>query len=247
MKMAWLALLPVLGCAQTSPAEFDTRPDHGQLMFADLSPQPLADFALQQNAGDLATHAVADGGTPAGNASDLATVSYGDGGACGPKVNEVQTSTTASGYFEFVEIYNPCPDLYLDGWSIVYRSASNVAARDGNDSETLYSFGHVQLKNAHYLVYAGSAFTGASDGALTGSGIADDGAVGLRDAASKLVDSVGFGAVDSGNAFVETAPVTKAPRVASPGKSIARVHDGVDSNDNAVDFVAGTPTPGAAN
>lgn len=57
-----------------------------------------------------------------------------------------------------------------------------------------------------------------------------------------VLDVVGFGGLDD-PAFVEglgAAPVTA-------GKSIARALDGVDSNDNSLDFVPAVPTPGRHN
>ena len=53
---------------------------------------------------------------------------------------------------------------------------------------------------------------------------------------------MGYGAGAS-NPLVETAP---APSEGT-GQSIARIPNGVESGDNAVDFKAATPTPGAVN
>jgi hypothetical protein len=252
-SMRWLLVVLVAGCAESTPGRKD--PDTHDLSL----PTAAVDLGA---ADDLASPAmVSDGGRDLGRdlGHDLASppdqaaappAFYGDGGQCGPKVNEVQTSVsggTGSGYYEFVELYNPCPDFYLDGWSVVYRSASNTSAANGNDSTTLYSFGHVLFASAHYLVLGGQTFPGPADAPLSGPGIADDGSVGIRDPQSRLVDSVAFGAVDPANAFIENTAATKAPRVGAPGMSIQRRPDGWDTNDNAADFTAASPTPGAAN
>jgi hypothetical protein len=67
-------------------------------------------------------------------------------------------------------------------------------------------------------------------------------AIRLVDAHSEVLDTVGYGGLDD-PAFVETMGAAKIPA----GKSIARALDGVDSDDNSLDFVAATPTPGRHN
>jgi len=166
--------------------------------------------------------------------------------ACHPVINEVMVGTTQTGTEEFVEIFNPCTtDVMLDGWHLVYRAASNTNASGGADSNNLYPFVGDKLLAGTYRVLAGSGFTGASNGALS-SGVAASAALGLRDAAGKLVDSVAFGS--AGGGFMEGQPALAPPVVASPGNSIARIPDGVDTDDNGRDFKRATvPTPGAAN
>src|SRR5262249_38081428 len=97
-----------------------------------------------------------------------------------------------------------------------------------------------------YLVYSGTGFTGPSDGALL-SGVAADGAVGLRDASGVLIDSVAWGGAAGG--FAEGGSAAPyPPTVNSPGNSDARIPNGADSDNNAHDFqVATTPTPRAPN
>ncbi|HKW14989.1 MAG TPA: lamin tail domain-containing protein, partial [Candidatus Krumholzibacteria bacterium] len=67
-------------------------------------------------------------------------------------------------------------------------------------------------------------------------------AIRLVDAQGHVLDTVGYGGLDD-PAFVETMGAAKIPA----GKSIARALDGVDSDDNAIDFVEATPTPGRHN
>jgi len=67
-------------------------------------------------------------------------------------------------------------------------------------------------------------------------------AIRLVDAQGRVLDTVGYGGLDD-PAFVETMGAASV----SAGKSIARALDGIDSDDNALDFIAATPTPGRHN
>jgi len=169
--------------------------------------------------------------------------------SCVPRINEIMTGTTGSGTNEFVELYNPCTgSIALDAWKLVYRAGTNVNPASSADSSTLFSFASGSSIGAgRFLVYAGAAFTGAKDGALTASLKDGDGSVGLRDGSGALVDSVGYGTVDPSNAFIRGSAAT-APPVTSSGGSIGRRPDGSDTEDNSVDFkISSAISPGAAN
>jgi hypothetical protein len=255
MRLIFLATAVLAGCAASAPSE----PGRYDLSSGDdlTVVRPADDGGLPGDDGgldlamrgglDLAVRDLGSLDAPAG-AGDLARIEYGDGGVCGPRVNEVQTSVVTMGNWEFVEIYNPCPAaIDLSGWSLVYRSAGNLSAPNGNDTSTLYTWSTGSIPPGAYRVYGGKDFPGTVDGMLAGSGLADDGAVGLRDAAATLVDSVAYGAVSAGHAFIEGSPAPKPSRLASPGKSISRIPDGYDTNDNSSDFKATDPTPGMTN
>jgi hypothetical protein len=165
----------------------------------------------------------------------------GDGGitGCHPVINEVQIAG-ASASDEWVEIYNPC-GTDLTGWKLVYRSANN---NKGSADTTLYTF----TKNpGQYALVVGSGYQGTvtadatfSSGGLSGTG----GAVGLRDGAGRLSDSVAYKTLNVANNFTEVAPAPNPPS----GQSIARTPNGTDNNNNSMDFkIATTPTPKAAN
>ncbi len=66
----------------------------------------------------------------------------------------------------------------------------------------------------------------------------------LRDSGGRLLDAVGYGVFGAGESFAgEGSPAPDAP----PGRSIARRFPGLDTDDNAADFVIlATPTPGGA-
>jgi hypothetical protein len=67
-------------------------------------------------------------------------------------------------------------------------------------------------------------------------------AIRLVDAEGHVLDTLGYGALDD-PAYVETMGAAKV----AAGKSIARALDGVDSDDNALDFIEAVPTPGRHN
>ena len=64
----------------------------------------------------------------------------------------------------------------------------------------------------------------------------------LRDAVSVL-DALGYGVFAAGDIFAGEGSPAVDP---VPGLSLARPFANLDTNDNAVDFVAGSPTPGSA-
>ena len=69
------------------------------------------------------------------------------------------------------------------------------------------------------------------------------GGIGVFDPSGTWFDSMGYG-VASTNALIEGTPVAAPPQA----QSAARIPNGADTGDNAVDFqIATTPTPGAQN
>jgi hypothetical protein len=246
MKRCFSFALFLVGCAQVMP---DPTPPNKKPSTHDLGGPPHL-------GGDMAKPGDMAGGDPldfstaidmnGGGASDFA-VPGDQSSTCGPVVNEVLPGTKATGTEEFVELYNPCSfDIDLTNWSLVYRSKTNVNPPNGADSSPLFGWTSGTFYQNTYLVYGGSGFTGTTNGALK-SGVAAEGAVGLRDGNGVLVDSVAWGS--AGGGFAEggvSAPLP--PVVASPGKSLARTPNGIDTNNNAKDFqVASPPTPGASN
>ena len=169
--------------------------------------------------------------------------------ACHPVINEVLTGTSALPTEEFVELFNPCPTaISLDGWRLVYRSATSVAAVNGGDTVLLFILQGDVLQPGGLRVYSGPGYRGPSNGALL-SGIPEGiGAVGLRDRDLRLMDSIAFGPVVAGNVFMEGVMPAPPPSLSpSPILSLSRVPNGVDTNNNGSDFKVTPPTPMAAN
>ncbi len=158
------------------------------------------------------------------------------------RVNELVTATTASASDEFIEIYNPCfVPVSLAGFKLVYRSAPGVT------DVALISWTTTTIQPRSYLLYVGSAYVGTNDGVYSAATMsATGGGVAVRDSVGFVIDSVGYGTAT--NIFVEGAAVAAPPVVAPPGRSVGRFPNGVDTNQNLVDFhLTTTVTPRAAN
>lgn len=206
--------------------------------FATPPPSTTPDLA------PTATLAAADLARPADLApsTSLSTTDLAPA-ACAIRINELATGTTASGYEEFVELYNPCPtDIDLRGFALVYRSAGGAANINllSDVGKTIPSLG--------FLLFAGSGYyTAARDGVLATGMAETGGGVALVDSGGAVIDSVGWGTAT--NAFVQGTTAAPAPgdRVA-PGRSIARSPDGKSTGSSSADFTVTTkPTPKAAN
>jgi len=156
------------------------------------------------------------------------------GSGCHAVINEVTTGTLANSKDEFVELYNPCSvPFQLDGETLAYRTATGT-------TDTVLANLAGTLPAGSYLVYGNSGFTGAKDGSFTGDLPQLGGGLAIRNATS-VIDSVGYGvALD---AYVEGVAAPAAPL----GQAIARVPNGIDTNNNAADFRIQAATPHAAN
>lgn len=157
------------------------------------------------------------------------------------KINELQGMGLNGGDEEFVEIFNPTSGAVdLAGWSLVYRSSSVTPER------VVFTFSSGSIPAGGFFTVCGlvcppEANVGAGLVMVDLSLPAISGGVGLRDANGVLVDALGYGA-SSGLAEGSRAPDPPM------GKSISRIPDGFDTDDNSADFrVTSTPTPGSAN
>jgi hypothetical protein len=155
------------------------------------------------------------------------------------KINEISANgdvAVGGGSDEFVELYNTCAiTVSLAGARLVYRSAAGTS----NTTQVNFATSTV-IEGGGYLVYAGTGYTGPSNGTFVSGLAAAGGGLQLVYGAT-VFDSVGYGTAT--NAFIE-GTVAVAP---ANGASISRIPNGADSNVNSVDFVAAPRTPGAAN
>ena len=156
----------------------------------------------------------------------------------------MSTGITSAAANEFVELYNGgTAAVDVSGWKVVYRSAA------GTSDTTLVTIpAGTSIAAGGFYLLGGSDYAGAATAdqsfstGLAGTG----GAVGVRDTAAALVDSVGWGTAT--NALVEGAAAAAPPATAAPGSSLVRLPDGHDTNANASDFtVSSAATPRAAN
>jgi hypothetical protein len=159
------------------------------------------------------------------------------------RINEFSTGVGGALTDEFVEIANTGTEAAdLSGYRLVYRSAAGTS----DVSLGTLPDGTVLAAGA-FLLFGGSGYAGAhpADRSFATSLASAGGGAGLRDPSGALLDSVAWGTAT--NAFVE-GTVAPAPTIApAPGKSAGRHPDGQDTNDNAVDFAEGDPTPGGGN
>jgi predicted extracellular nuclease len=190
-------------------------------------------LALALTAGAVAMAPV----SPAAAASPDVVISevYGGGGNTGaPYAND------------FVELYNRgSVSVSLSGWSVQYASASGstwlVTALSGSVAP-----------GGYYLVRLGSGGTaGAALPTAEATGgtnlSATSGKVALRTTTTALTCSKNCGQTAGNRDFVGYGSANDGEGTPAPGgsntNSVARVNPAVDTDSNAADFAAGTPTP----
>jgi hypothetical protein len=163
------------------------------------------------------------------------------GSGCGSVlVNEVASTGPSGGFDEYVELYNygSCT-ASLTGWVIKYSSSSGASQDDKWTGGATDS-----LAPGAYFVVAGANFTGTKNGSLSGSGLGDDGGIGLFDTTKTKVDSVAYGSVLATHPFIEGAAFPDSP---TSTKSASRSPNATDTNDNSKDFARVNRSPGASN
>lgn len=151
-------------------------------------------------------------------------------------INELKTAGASSPDDEMVELYNPntC-SVPLGSWTIKYQSASGSGSPS---TRATFATGDA-ISAKSYLV-----LTPTSSSAKLAAGMAaDNGQIGLLNDTGGVVDAVAYGTV-TGGTYREGTAAPSPP----PGGSIGRSPNGVDTNDNSVDFKAyATPSQNVAN
>ena len=171
------------------------------------------------------------------NAQVVINEVYGGGGNSGAPYNR-----------DFVELYNnSASPVVMTGWSIQYTSATGTTW--GTNKTT---FSGTIPANGYFLLAFASGANGIAlptpDATGTTAMSATAGKIVLCNDAvtvstvinptdANIVDKVGYGT--TANGFEGTGP-TPAP---SNTTSVFRIPNGVDNNNNATDFQAGTPFP----
>jgi hypothetical protein len=155
-------------------------------------------------------------------------------------INEISTSSAVSSEDEFVELYNATDaEIELSGYSMTYSSASGASTTTlwiGLASETIAA--------KDFFVIGGFDYEGTADGGFEAmSELAQSAGLRLFDV-NRAVDEVAWGNVLPSHPYIEGSP---APSATATGGSIGRVPDGMDCNDNQVDFFDLVRSPGRAN
>ena len=177
--------------------------------------------------------------TPSGGNEGGGGGGGGSGGTPLVRINEFNTgSPLSSTSDEFVELVNVgTAPAELAGYRIVYRSAAGTT-----DVPVANLVG--TIAPGSFFLLGGGAFSGSNADQRFTTGLAEtSGGLALYDASGAKVDSVGWGTAT--NAFVEGAP-TIAPSPL-PGRSLSRIPDGDDTDNNAADFEGRPSTPRASN
>lgn len=154
---------------------------------------------------------------------------------------------------DFVELYNNGPTAVdISGYQVDYSSAAGTATLTAFGTDDTFSSvvpsGTTLPSHGFYLIQEAKGSAGTT--ALPSPNLTDAtpiamGATGFR---LYLFDSTGaqadeVGASSSATVFEGAGPAP-AP---SNTNSVQRLVDGVDTNNNNVDFGVGTPTPGTTN
>ena len=138
--------------------------------------------------------------------------------------------------FAFTELVGP-PGASLDGWSLV-----GVNGATGTPYRTLDLTGSwIPLDGIFVIATASASIELAAERDLIGNVDWQNGpdAVVLRNVLGEVIDSLQYGDAGEGNAGEGTPALDVAP-----GLSLSRTEQSTDTNDNAADFRAATPTPG---
>ena len=153
---------------------------------------------------------------------------------------------------DFVELYNPTANaISVDGWSVQYRSAGAITA-----GQTTPLTGSVPA-GGHYLIQEAAGTGGTTDlptpnatGTIAMSGTGFQ--VWLADTTTALTPPTGNVAAGTPHVidFLGAGSAASYETAKSPApsntNSVARSAAGKDTDNNSVDFAAGTPTPESA-
>lgn len=180
------------------------------------------------------------GGGDTGGGSDTGTSSDADcTGASGVKINEVLYTTGD----EYIELFNAgSTTVDLSGWELAYGT------RPSSTDEYSIPAGATLAPGAFWVVGSAGASYKDVEHNLADMGNASNTDGVLLSCAGARVDSVLYASPnDDGWTDDSGATATSLAPKPGSGESIARVEDGVDTDQCGVDFVADAPSPGISN
>ncbi len=158
-------------------------------------------------------------------------------------ISELQTASTNNAGEEFVELYNASSnDVLLTGWTIEYKAATSTDAASSWSKRASLS-GNIK-SHGFYLVAAKVYLTNA-DAEWSPTLASSAGVVRVKDGTGAVVELLGYGS--TANVFETAAAAAPAAGLSLerlPGKTDETAGNGVDSGNNALDFVVRTtPQP----
>lgn len=184
----------------------------------------------------------------AGTGSEDVAVTVAEAPAGALVINEVDYDQAGADTAEFIELYNGGATVDLAGYTVVLYSQGALY------STTMLTG---SLASGAYLIVgaAGTAPDGVAFVAIDGGSIqnGENDAVALFDASGALVDALSYEGEVSVDIGGTTTSLVSGERTLvedtnSGTESICRAADGVDSGDDATDWVlCPSPTPGAPN
>lgn len=135
---------------------------------------------------------------------------------------------------DFVELFNPTASpIDVTGWTIEQRSAANNVGQRATLSGSVPARGYLLVQGAKGNAQTGALPTPDNTSGMTFSGT--DAVAALLDASGTTVDLVGWGKA--------TAYEGSPAKATSNATSVQRKSEGVDTDNNAADFVVAAPTP----
>jgi uncharacterized protein (TIGR02145 family) len=152
------------------------------------------------------------------------------------KINEVDYNQPGTDMNEFIELYNfSSSPILLTGWKLEFINGSGFGVYYTYD---LSGLGSIAPKD-FLTLSSGIAGFPSSNAIQNGPD-----AIVLKDASGTIIDALAYGN------YLGTVGVEGTPSVEDTGigdYSIGRYPDGVDTNNNLVDFSVMVPTPGSSN
>ncbi|WP_445529518.1 ExeM/NucH family extracellular endonuclease [Streptomyces cyslabdanicus] len=152
-------------------------------------------------------------------------------------INEVYGGGGNSGStytHDYIEIFNPTnAAISVSGWSVSYYSAKGGLGGSTALTGSVPAHGYYLVQEAKGTGGTAPLPTPDASGQLAMS--ATDGSVTLNDAASAVIDTVGFG----------TGSIVEGAAAPAPSNTMAvtRKTPGVDTDNNSADFITATPDP----
>jgi hypothetical protein len=209
-------------CAETVP------PDTGDTGIVDTGDTSPPDSG-GDSGGDSGTTTLCTAGTPGGLV-----------------INEVLYDPTDDATGEYIELYNKGGSpIGLGGWTLNAAKSSWAKQITFSETDEIPAGGYLVVHDGGVTVSAGSAVAVANLD-LGNAGTSGD-AVRLDDCEGRIIDTVIYGSNNT-DSFVDDsgAVATSYAPKAKEGEAIRRDALGTDTDQSAVDFTVGAPTPGAA-